>query len=274
MWSVYWDGLEAGYYSPAICPLDYTPACERPTSTTDNYGPALEPSETATVCCPSSFQCVPTYQSYCTDSANMSAWAVQVRWQASDLPSLETNPLIPYRAVTLTTAVTPTGSNTTTTTSASATRTPTQASAQHHGLSANARAGIGIGIAIPVSFIFLGLAALFWRRKTTKDPARDTTSPEPGIQRVEPPQTEIVELAGPHYGHTRTTSDASTATPIPLVQLEDALRYNREQQELVKQRRTTLTKVQELQEEERQLQEEERRLQRQLDQQRNQPGGQ
>src|SRR5579871_2113197 len=51
-WRIFWDGPQAGYYSPAICPSGYTPACLRPDPSTANYGPPLEMGETARICCP------------------------------------------------------------------------------------------------------------------------------------------------------------------------------------------------------------------------------
>ncbi|KAF2460467.1 hypothetical protein BDY21DRAFT_361419 [Lineolata rhizophorae] len=85
-WVEYWDGPEVGYYSPGICPSGFTPACERPAATTDDYGPAIAPGETATVCCPFHFECVATYQSYCT-SNTLTAYAVTTSTSSTELSS-------------------------------------------------------------------------------------------------------------------------------------------------------------------------------------------
>jgi hypothetical protein len=47
--------FQTNYFSPGICPLGWTPACERPTTVYSKsipYGSGLLAGETATICCP------------------------------------------------------------------------------------------------------------------------------------------------------------------------------------------------------------------------------
>lgn len=97
-----------GYYSPGICPTDYSEGCSFPTSiaTTGpdsgwvSYGGVVLDSETVRICCPTGYTCVTEgvqkAYSQCvatTDTAE-SAFAIQVRWQESDLSILETDPTV------------------------------------------------------------------------------------------------------------------------------------------------------------------------------------
>ncbi|KAK8016304.1 hypothetical protein PG993_014493 [Apiospora rasikravindrae] len=115
-----------GFYSPGICPMGYTEGCAFPKSlaTTSNgtpfVGGTLMAGETARICCPTGYtcdvgsdeemaysKCIATagkttflgynYQSntYLTTVTDALAFAIQVRWQSSDLPSLETDPTVP-----------------------------------------------------------------------------------------------------------------------------------------------------------------------------------
>ncbi|KAI3392997.1 hypothetical protein diail_4908 [Diaporthe ilicicola] len=95
------------YYSPAICPSGFEvgPGCQITDTRTAEGFPAIEPEETAAYCVPSGFTCT-------TDTTDFrgGAWgatreagpplftvgpALQIRFQQSDLSSLETHPLTP-----------------------------------------------------------------------------------------------------------------------------------------------------------------------------------
>ncbi|KAK2006310.1 hypothetical protein LZ32DRAFT_487788, partial [Colletotrichum eremochloae] len=105
-----------GFYSPAICPSGYTEGCAFPTSLAitspngDIYlgGPVIA-GETARLCCPTGHTCYTDTSAYSKcistqptttfrDSNNQPTsqlalvYAVQVRWQQSDLSILQTNP--------------------------------------------------------------------------------------------------------------------------------------------------------------------------------------
>ncbi|KAF9871492.1 hypothetical protein CkaCkLH20_11139 [Colletotrichum karsti] len=108
-----------GYYSPGICPSGYTEGCSFPTSLASSkdgnvrLGGSVIAGETARLCCPTGHVCytgtdypyskcistIPTTSYYDIDNKPTSAlatvFAVQVRWQASDLSNLETDPTVP-----------------------------------------------------------------------------------------------------------------------------------------------------------------------------------
>ncbi|KAK8064949.1 hypothetical protein PG994_007587 [Apiospora phragmitis] len=115
-----------GFYSPGICPMGYTEGCAFPTSRavkingTPFFGGTLLAGETARICCPAGYtcytgadksktysECIATsgkttflgynYQSntYITTITDALAFAIQVRWQSSDLSNLETDPTVP-----------------------------------------------------------------------------------------------------------------------------------------------------------------------------------
>lgn len=167
-WTKYWAS-NVGYYSPAICPSGYTSACTR-TSSGILYGPPVLPSETAIMCCPrydheshflsykplifhSSYFCDYTYLSLCASvlssfSASSIAYAIQVRWQATDLVSFETDPGQAPRTASSTTL-----------------QTTSPISTGTSGLSTGAK--IGIGCAVPLAVLitlFIGIC-LFLRHK-------------------------------------------------------------------------------------------------------------
>ncbi|KAF2837024.1 hypothetical protein M501DRAFT_214742 [Patellaria atrata CBS 101060] len=177
-WSRYWAS-DYGYYSPAICPSGYESACARPTTTNSGWGPMgpeLLPDETAQICCPIGYECS-TYQSYCFSmgpATASTAYALQVRWQASDLPDLETNPTVsgqgPPDATTTDSASTsePTGPITpgptqtqTDTTSTSDPTSTSSSSSGSGGMSTGAK--VGVGVAVPVAAIaIIAGGLLFW----------------------------------------------------------------------------------------------------------------
>lgn len=125
-------------YSPGICPMGYTDGCALPTalasmlSGTPQYGGPLLADETARVCCPTSYTCftgpgaspdIPyskcisaghssrTFvESQVTHTTRNMAYAIQVRWQSSDLSNFETDPTVPgstFSGPTATSTTTP-----------------------------------------------------------------------------------------------------------------------------------------------------------------------
>ncbi|KAK8054987.1 hypothetical protein PG993_000214 [Apiospora rasikravindrae] len=127
-------GNKAGMYSPAICPDGYTDGCTFPTALpsvedgTPLYGGPLLAGETARLCCPTGYTCYTgpqtapempysrcisaarssrTYvESHVTHTTRNMVYAIQVRWQESDLSILETDPTVPGSTFTEPTATT------------------------------------------------------------------------------------------------------------------------------------------------------------------------
>lgn len=191
----YWN-YKFGFYSPGICPESYTAGCTFPTSAaiesngTPFIGGPLEDGETAIICCPQGYTCMgspstdeyvwskciaTTETTYTLALPSVSAitttplvFAIQVRWKASDLNALETNPTKSGETITPTS---PSASAGQTATSAAATATASttsnadSASGDGGGLSAGAKIGLGVGVG--VAALVLGiLAFLVWRRKS------------------------------------------------------------------------------------------------------------
>ncbi|KKY39635.1 hypothetical protein UCDDA912_g00339 [Diaporthe ampelina] len=82
-----------GFYSPGICPTGYSKGCDFPNAIarTDDggmvyYGGDVLEGETVRVCCPNGYTCLLNDQL---------AFALQVRWQESDLSILATDPTAP-----------------------------------------------------------------------------------------------------------------------------------------------------------------------------------
>ncbi|KAF2454047.1 hypothetical protein BDY21DRAFT_111077 [Lineolata rhizophorae] len=197
-WSQYW-WEDIGYYSPAICPSGYTSACPRPTTSNDVgglMGPSLIPSESAIICCPSDYACNQTYQSMCV-SGTTSGYAIQVRWQQTDLAALETDPLSPGVTPTPSTSSSQSSSIVSTTSSTSA----SGSSSSGGGMSDGAK--VGVGIAVPLGVLALGLVgAFFWwrRRKQKKATAAATGAPfnaTPGPHSTGAPYPEVAQYASP-----------------------------------------------------------------------------
>ncbi|KAK7923571.1 hypothetical protein PG985_007642 [Apiospora marii] len=116
-------GNRGGMYSPGICPDGYTEGCDFPTALpamengTPLYGGPLLAGETARICCPTSYTCFTGPHTYpdtpyskCISAGHSSrtyvesltthtdrnlVYAIQVRWQSSDLSNLETDPTVP-----------------------------------------------------------------------------------------------------------------------------------------------------------------------------------
>lgn len=134
-------GNRQGFYSPGICPKGYTEGCYLPETAARigatghpwNGGPIL-PGETARICCPAGYSCfqdthtdvdvqyrkcittavdpLTTFVRTIDGTATVTtttpalAYAIQVRWQSSDLSLLETDPTVPgatYTGVATTT---------------------------------------------------------------------------------------------------------------------------------------------------------------------------
>ncbi|KAI3399599.1 hypothetical protein diail_6238 [Diaporthe ilicicola] len=194
-----------GFYSPGICPTGYSKGCDFPVDRArveDDGGaiyfggPVLE-GETVRVCCPNGYTCLEnTVSSYSkcvhtTDNSQL-AFALQVRWQESDLSILATDPTVAgktYSAPSTATA-TPatikstsgshTDANLTPTPSSSSSTTVAQnnntGSTTKSGLSTGTIAGIAIGVGGMV-FAFAVCALIFFVcRQRKKKREKDGTS--------------------------------------------------------------------------------------------------
>ncbi|KAH7398739.1 hypothetical protein DE146DRAFT_500885 [Phaeosphaeria sp. MPI-PUGE-AT-0046c] len=177
------------YYSPAVCPSGYTPAC----SATNTINKA---TETAYTCCPtarkfeclsskwleawpfqSSLGCVSNFKDtgsmpvtisdrFSTsvgmeeydDRGGINAFAVQVRFQATDFATTSSG-LMPTNSATPASA--PTGGPT-------STSTPPNEPASS-GLSTGAKAGIGAGVGVAILALFAVLGLMLFRRKKQRE---------------------------------------------------------------------------------------------------------
>ena len=236
-------GYHYGFYSPGICPSGYTEGCAFPTSlaVTNNgtpfLGGALIPGETARICCPTGFtcytkgpnidaektysQCISTgslstfvaydygLHSYIMSTAAAKVFAIQVRWQSSDLSKLETDPTAPgsrYVEPNVVSAVDPTATGDANAANVMSNGSP--GSVATTGPTATTRAGedgdssrgrlpkgpiIALGIALPLASLMLGVLAYFvwrWRRhrlqqfdKPSKDEREDKSECKSGFLR-------------------------------------------------------------------------------------------
>ncbi|KAF4954067.1 hypothetical protein FSARC_12234 [Fusarium sarcochroum] len=183
-WSLYWEA--ASYYSPGICPSGMISVATPPPF----FGPPIEPSETAIVCCPSGYtlsgssdknSCtgpvtVSSYElvdivttlttgastsiktsvarSYYNTTRVNSIYPIQVRWRESDLAVLETHPLSPGVTPTSTQESDPGGDE----------------SEDRGKLSSGAIAGIVIGALAFVMLVCVAGFLLHRRRKTKRFP--------------------------------------------------------------------------------------------------------
>lgn len=236
-------GYHYGFYSPGICPLGYTEGCAFPTSLavksngTPFLGGTLLPGETARICCPTGFtcytkgpsidaektysQCISTgslstfvaydygLHSYIMSTAAAKVFAIQVRWQSSDLSKLETDPTVPgsrYVEPKVISAVDPTTTGDANAANVMSNGSP--GSAATTGPAATTRAGddgdssrghlprgpiIVLGIALPLASLMLGVLAYFvwrWRHhrlqqfdKSSNDEHRDKSKCKSGFLR-------------------------------------------------------------------------------------------
>lgn len=197
-WKEYWN-YKAGFYSPAVCPWGFTRACTIPESVASgiDLGGSLTSGETGHICCPTGgYTCVPgeswTSYSKCmsTGTSIFTAsneitpafltttkplvFAIQVRWQSSDLSNLATNPTVPGQTWTPTSTA---SAETRPTATAASTSSATAASNDDDDndddiddfddLSTGAKIGVVIGATVAAMAMIIG-AYLFWRRRSKK----------------------------------------------------------------------------------------------------------
>ncbi|GME54834.1 cg16707-like protein [Neofusicoccum parvum] len=197
-WSEYWNWRE-GFYSPAICPYDYTRACTIPedSATGISLGGPLSSGETGHICCPTGYTCFPgdpwtepwpyskcqstgssTYTasneitpSFLTTTMPL-VYAIQVRWQSSDLSNLETNPTVFGQTYTPTASAS--AAARTTASAATATASTTDSDDDDDDgiddfddLSTGAKVGVVAGATVGLVLVVLGVY-LFWRRRSKK----------------------------------------------------------------------------------------------------------
>ncbi|KAF2184891.1 hypothetical protein K469DRAFT_750732 [Zopfia rhizophila CBS 207.26] len=188
----FWDNY---YWSPAYCPQGHTPACSY---TAGKFGDSI----TASLCCPSGFQCVSGWPHGCqkptsgvlsnvlvaaaptaavrssgdlvTKSLGKSQYiwgdGIPIAWQSTDTDILS---LIAQATATIasstasgTVAPSTTGSAPRNSPAPStSTRTPTPSAATSSSLSTGAKAGIGVGVAVGVLAILGILGWFLWRRR-------------------------------------------------------------------------------------------------------------
>ncbi|KAI1330000.1 hypothetical protein F5Y16DRAFT_408885 [Xylariaceae sp. FL0255] len=108
-WGTYLSERGFDYYSPAICPDGFAVGsnCLITDPRTEQGFPAFKDGETAAYCVPSGHTCTSdtsdfrggvwgaSRTDFASDAIVMVGPAIQIRWQASDLANLETNPLTP-----------------------------------------------------------------------------------------------------------------------------------------------------------------------------------
>jgi hypothetical protein len=187
----------------------------------------------------SNFQCVATYQSYCTQ-ASLTAYAIQVRWQSSDLPSLETNPVVAIQTGPAPILTAPSTNQT----------THAPPAVHESGISVGAKAGIGVGIAVAIAIIALLSFFLFRLRRKARSqaPAFDMrATPDPNIAMRPYIEPRVVDNSTAH-----TISNAPVEVPADPLSPEDEERQRRRMElSRMQERRARLMRVQELNQEER-----------------------
>lgn len=180
-----------GYYSPGICPTQYVEGCSFPTAlaTTGqnrnwvSYGGEVEPGETPRICCPDGYTCIETgiqtAYSLCAATTDPSelAYAIQVRWQQSDLSILATDPTVPGKTYS------PPATSGTATVLATATgASATSPCCEGTGTLATPTV-ISIAVAIGASaFALAFIGFCLWNRKRKQRAALGTRLGEPGDQ--------------------------------------------------------------------------------------------
>lgn len=232
------------FYSPGICPSGFSEGCAFPTSLatrslgTDMYGGPLIPGESARVCCPTGYQCYTSgslsesFWSNCISTEPLTthwqwdwgkgtdvmtttealAYAIQVRWQASDLSILATDPTVPGSTFD---GPTPTAT--------AAVTTATGAAGGHEdggsrGISTGALTAIAI--AVPVGLLAFGIVAfLLWRRNYRKKHARkdaSTMEEKPDNSNMGPSSSTRLnaELLSPHDGQRSDTPNTALVSPL------------------------------------------------------------
>ncbi|OLN88330.1 hypothetical protein CCHL11_00207 [Colletotrichum chlorophyti] len=210
-----------GFYSPAICPLGYSEGCAFPTSLATSSdgaigmgGPVIA-GETPRICCPTGYTCysdiaskgyskclstVPTRSFYDIENQPTSqlalVFAVQVRWQASDLSILETDPTDPGATYTgprsTASGVTASASGTTggtgrqtagaTVPTATSTTTPqgsdSDTSSGGGGFSVGTTIGIAVGSVVGTLAIAMIAFMLCWRRRRRRERSSSDVGPD------------------------------------------------------------------------------------------------
>lgn len=237
-----------GFYSPGICPSGYSEGCAFPTALatetlgTQMYGGPLLPGEEARMCCPSGYQCYTSgsqsesFWSNCISTKPLTthwqwdygkntdvmtttealAYAVQVRWQTSDLSVLATDPTVPGStfdgpvptAVASVTAATgaPEGENT---------------GGGSRGISTGALTAIAI--TVPVGLLAFGIVAfILWRRNYRKkhgkgdaaamEETADNNSTMGGPSSSTRLNHEL--LSPPHDGQRSDTPNTALVSPL------------------------------------------------------------
>ncbi|KAK8132748.1 hypothetical protein PG999_000921 [Apiospora kogelbergensis] len=203
-----------GMYSPGICPMGYTEGCAFPTSlaVTSNgtpfFGGTLMAGETAQICCPTGYTCYTgadeqkTYSeciatdrrttylgynygsnTYLTTITDALAFAIQVRWQSSDLSNLETDPTVPGSKYSgpRPTGTAKEGSGTSVGQVAETATTGNGAGGGNEGPKGiSTGVIIAVGVAIPLISLALGfMAFFFWRRRYKKNYVKPTEDEGP-----------------------------------------------------------------------------------------------
>ena len=262
-----------GFYSPGICPMGYTEGCAFPTSlaVTSNgtpfFGGTLIPGETARICCPTGFTCytsglgadpdktysqcistkgLSTFQAYnygldayIMSTAYALVFAIQVRWQSSDLSKLETDPTVPgskHGGPKVTSAVDPTGAAIV----ANVISSGLPGSVVETGQAATAGAGdagdpprggistgaiIAMGVAVPLVSLILGiLAYFFWWRHNKKHSKPTEDEDKGGFLRDGVPSAALVSPMTPHtdFGNRTTEIDSGTVNEMDATTINEA----------------------------------------------------
>lgn len=178
-----------GFYSPGICPKGFTKGCDFPyeIARTDDggmvyYGGQVLQGETVRVCCPTGYTCLlndPYSYSKCvhTTDASELAYALQVRWQESDLSILATDPTVSgstFSAPSTATATPGTVQNTDAPTPSSSSNTTVaqnddSSSKSDSGIPAGTIIGIVIGVGgMVVAFAVTAVGFFIWRHRRKK----------------------------------------------------------------------------------------------------------
>lgn len=242
-----------GFYSPGICPTGYSKGCDFPyeRARTDNggmvyYGGKVLEGETVRVCCPNGYTCLlndPYSYSKCvhtTDSSEM-AFALQVRWQESDLSILATDPTVPgstYSAPSTATATASTVQSTAASRSSGDTPTPSSSSSNtvaqnddptsrtESGIPAGTIIGIVIGVGGMVAAIAVSAVVFFiWRhrRKRREDNGTRIESMISGVGDSKPSPAKSDGFAPDNKAELESRARASTAALSEVPADRDAI---------------------------------------------------
>lgn len=230
------NDYSAGFYSPGICPKDYTEGCQFPTTMAQygpnsgwiSYGGPVLASETVRICCPNGYKCVTEgvqkAYSMCVgnDDPTERAYAIQVRWQASDLSILATDPTVPGKtwqpdatagsgSVPFTASATATDAGAAATgAGAAATSTSTSVPSPSH---LNKAMTVGIGIGAGAAAFILGFIAFFmWSRRRKQRGARLNSM----VGHDGDKKTEVMELDS----KSMATAELDSSSPLTPTELD------------------------------------------------------